>query len=956
MNPARWQQLETIYHAALDQPPDTRLAFLREKCAGDADLYSELESLISSQDQFDSFLEDSGFDLALRVLARPAPVLEIDQQFGNYKIIGTVGRGGMGEVYLAEDERLRRKVALKLLPAELLESVHFRSRFELEARAAAAVSHPNIAHIYEIGEIENLSYIAMEYVEGKTLREVLREAGRLPEQEAVKITIQIAEALETAHQAGIVHRDIKPENIMLRPDGYVKVLDFGLAKLGEVAQFFAEKEENFFAENQTEHGLILGTVRYMSPEQARGDEVDARSDVWSLGVVLYEILAGESPFKGENKGEIIARILSDEPVLFTAANRSFSPALEKILRRALAKNAAERFATAEEFRAELHTALNNQTNSQNPAVSANRTKWILPMVAILLTAAVVSALYLQTKQAPVQAPTTNAPKLQAKNIEATERAVCAAISSDGGRLAYAAEADGGQAIFIRDLKNGETRQILPPAAANDFAGACLTFSTGGDFIYYGVYENDSLEGKLYRISAEGGEPQFLIRKIDSPVSFSPDGRQMVFLVTEKNEEKLVIANADGSQPRIILTRADPLFLSGECYPAWSPDGRTIAFAEGISAGQRQMSLALYHLENGRTHNLATPPFYEIKQFAWDANAALIFTARREGETQNQLYRADSSSGETKRLFEDLVDYAGVSIARGEGKFVSVAAEDAAQIWTLEVGENDSAKQISAGKHDGQGISWLTQDSLVFGSNAGGSWDLWSTRADGSERRQLMNDAAFDTDPAASSDGSFVVFSSTRSGVYNLWRLNLVDNSLTQLTSGTGEYYPRITPDNQWTVFHRVGTGEPVAVWKVATGGGSPVQLTVKSSSRASVSPDGSLIASTYREKDENPSFSIGIYSINGAEKGVRLLKPAAGARLFVPLRWSPDGKAVVYVVGKGGADNLWIHPIDEKLPPRQLTDFTSDRIYSFDFSPDGKRLALARGRRSSRVVLFEGLK
>ncbi len=931
MDGARWQQIESLFFAALERETTERAAFLKNNCGADEDLYVQVDSLLSAHEQPDDFLNDSYFSLGLQVLKKPPDVLEANQKFGGYTILNLLGHGGMGEVYLARDERLGRKIAIKLLPGFLPAHADWRERFGREARAAAAISHPNIAHIYEVGESDGLPYIAMEYVAGKSLRAYLRENRGLSEAEAVKIAAQIAEALTAAHSVGIVHRDIKPENVVLRDDGYAKVLDFGIAKPGENAPV-------------EERGLIVGTPRYMPPEQLRGEEADPRADVWSLGVVLYEMLTDKTPFQGENRHTIAARILDEKPVEFGSADTKISAPVGKILRRALAKNVDERYASAAEMLRDLQSV--EAKSSAN-----NAKKWLLVVTALLVATAIGAALFFINRNQKEKSLTA-APQLTQTNLTETGRTVCAAISSDGTRAAYAVDENGQQSIRLKDLNSAAAPvEIVAPSAANDFQGACLAFSPDGSQIYYGVYENESLDGKLYRVSITGGEPQFLLNQIDSPISFSPDGARMVYLVVKETEEKLVIADTDGGNQKDIIVRHRPQFLSHDGHPSWSPDGKFIAFAGGASAGKRQTFVSLYNTETGAEKNLTTEPFYDVNQVGWmpDGNSLIVIT-RQDGENLRRLYRVAFPGGETVRLTEDFYDYAIISVARTTNKFVTVAAEDEAQIWTFDT-ENIQTRQISSGRNDSQGLAWLGNEQIVFGSHTGDSWDLWTTGADGGNVRQLTNDAAFDTDPTASPDGKFVVFSSNRAGIYNLWRINLESGEMTRLTNGTGEYYPQISPDGNWAVYHRTSPGESIAVWKISTSGGSPAQLNSKATTRADISPDGKSVASTFREAGES-NFSIAVYDFEDG-KNLKLLKPLAGARLFVPLRWSPDGRAIVYVVGAGGADNLWSHPIDGKTAPRQITNFTADRIYAFDFAPDGVKIAAARGRRKSSAVMFE---
>src|SRR6185312_3784971 len=311
MKAERWQQVNDLFQSAAERAPEERASFLDEGCHGDEGLRREVESLLASYERAENFIESPAFEVAPELLTNDRPGALVGKVIGHYRIESLIGVGGMGEVYLARDERLGRKVALKLLPERLTVDETQLSRFKTEARSASALNHPNILTVYEIGAEENRQFIATEFIEGMTLRASLA-CGRTNPKAALEIALQVASALAAAHEAGVVHRDIKPENIMLRPDGYVKVLDFGIAKLTEQPPELGAHEIGT-ASQQTQPGLVLGTGRYMSPEQARGQALDARSDIWSLGVVLYEMVGGISPFSGETPSDCIASILTTEP-------------------------------------------------------------------------------------------------------------------------------------------------------------------------------------------------------------------------------------------------------------------------------------------------------------------------------------------------------------------------------------------------------------------------------------------------------------------------------------------------------------------------------------------------------------------------------------------------------------------------------------------------------------------
>jgi serine/threonine protein kinase len=338
MDPERWQQIDTIFKSALERAPYERAAFLDEVCRSDEFLRREVESLIV-HDQARSFMDDPAFEDASRLLTQNRTNSLLKQSLGPYKILGLIGAGGMGEVYLALHATTNRKVALKLLPPYLVNDEQRAWRFQQEARAVLALNHPNIVTIYDIGQAGDIHFIATEFIEGETLRERMAHAP-LEIKEALDIAIQVAGALAAAHKAGVVHRDIKPENIMLRPDGYVKVLDFGLAKLTES---YGPATALAIAKIDTEPGLVVGTATYMSREQARGLPVDARTDIWSLGVVLYEMVAGRAPFEGATPTDVIISIVENEPVPLVRYTPTAPAHLEQILKKALAKDREQRF-------------------------------------------------------------------------------------------------------------------------------------------------------------------------------------------------------------------------------------------------------------------------------------------------------------------------------------------------------------------------------------------------------------------------------------------------------------------------------------------------------------------------------------------------------------------------------------------------------------------------------------
>ena len=393
MKAERWQQVDDLFQLATERPPEERYAFLDEACQGDKSLCREVESLLASYERAQNFMESPAFEVAPDLLADHSVGSLVGESIGHYRIETLIGVGGMGEVYLARDERLGRKVALKLLPGRLAADETQLERLKREARTASALNHPNIVTIHEIAEADGTHYIATEFIEGTTLRERMTQ-GPIPPNEAIEIATQIASALSVAHAAGIVHRDIKPENIMLRPDGYVKVLDFGIAK------FTQPEMASGSVQATTQHGMIVGTTRYMSPEQTRGLPVDERTDIWSLGVVLYEMMAGQPPFQGATPTDLLIAIADREPLPLAKCAPEMPIQLERIVKKALAKDREERHQTAGDLLIDLKSAAHQL---DRPVITSGRRRILTlsAVLALLIIGGLISARFLRRSSRPI---------------------------------------------------------------------------------------------------------------------------------------------------------------------------------------------------------------------------------------------------------------------------------------------------------------------------------------------------------------------------------------------------------------------------------------------------------------------------------------------------------------------------------------------------------------------------
>jgi len=479
------------------------------------------------------------------------------QTLNHYRIIGPIGRGGMGEVFVAEDTRLHRRVALKILPAAMALDPERRIRFEREAQAVAAINHPNIVTIHSVEEANGVPFLTMELVEGKPLSDAIA-SGALPLDTLLRTGIEISDAIAAAHQRGITHRDLKPANVMVTTGGRVKVLDFGLAKLREDQIAGAGDDVTRLPTTDvTGEGRIIGTVAYMSPEQAEGKAIDQRSDIFSLGVMLHEMATGEKPFKGDTNVSVISSILKDNPSSITDLNPALPAGLSRVIRRSLAKDPSRRYQTAtdlrndlEELKQEVDTGLTSASGIR-PAVRAHqrttRGKVTAVAVVFVLLAVLAGGLWSWRSRTRPDAGAAGFEAGRFTRLTSAGNAFLAAVSPDGNYVVHVKNIGTSQALFVRQTATTSDVQIVPPAQVR-YDG--ITYAPDGNYVYYSVYALTGGVATLYRVPVLGGAPERVIEDIDSRISFSPDRQRFTFVrgVPSLGTGYLMVANADGSNP------------------------------------------------------------------------------------------------------------------------------------------------------------------------------------------------------------------------------------------------------------------------------------------------------------------------------------------------------------------------------------------------------------------------
>jgi eukaryotic-like serine/threonine-protein kinase len=968
MTPERWRQVAQLFDEALELEMPLRAAFLAEACAEDNELRREVETLLTARDRAGEFLNRNAAEIEAAQIAAEQFYLPPGQRIDHFELLAPLGAGAMGEVYLARDTRLDRRLALKLLPARFTRDAARLRRFEREARAASALNHPNIITIYETGVDGEHHFIATEFVDGVTLRNRMA-GGPLKFDEAISIATQIAAALEAAHAVGIVHRDIKPENVMVRPDGVVKVLDFGIAKLTEKASTGSGFKAPPSTGHSTERGTVIGTPGYMSPEQARSQEVDARTDIWSWGVVLYEMLVGQSPFTGTTNSDIIAEILKSEPPL---SQIGLPGSLMLILQRSLSKDRDERFAAIPELLNELRNLKTqeeadglgesslsragdkNQTlipsirsvNSWRKATIKLALKWLAFVGAGgLLAVALGFAIYSLVGRYGTPREGSAGPPL-ITHLTKDGRIMDAAISIDARLLAYAPIESGKQSLWIRDLESGEEWQLLPPDTVLYWG---MRFTPDGQSLLYNRRQPNNTSSLLYRIPVRGRQSHKLAENINSPPAISSDGTQIAFVRSDlaRHRDVLIILNANGTSEQEIASRQRPenFSLSGL---SWSPDSKLIALGVGRS-NETKFAIIAIPVNGGAPIELTPWLWAAVGGVAWDSDGhTLIFSARELGTRVLQLWRLSSSGGKMQRITDDQNAYEEVTLAQSGNTLVTIHTYEISNIWAVR-SSGTHRRLTTKGMEGADGLAVTPAGRFVYTVGEYEQSILWSMKIDGSDRKPLTDNTGFL--PSASLDGRFIAYVSTEKGVHHIWLMDTNGRNNKQLTDGPGEFSPSITPDGNWVVYASLGKGRN-SLWKISTSNGHTIQLTSGFIARKPVvSPDGTMIACSYREKEVD-EWKIAILSLDGG----RLLKTVVIPYYqYQVIRWAPDNKALVYPKRLAGVDNLWKQSLDGSAPS-QITYFTEDLILHYDVLNTGSEFVLSRGGRRRDIALVKGFK
>ncbi len=897
----------------------------------------------------------------------------IGQTVAHYKIIGKLGSGGMGVVYEAEDLKLGRHVALKFLPKDLENDQQALDRLQREARSASALNHPNICTIYEINEFEGQHFIAMELLEGMPLDQKI--SGKpLAVSQLLDLSIQISDALDAAHAKHILHRDIKPGNIFVTTRSQAKILDFGLAKLapGHKALETDDATAATLSTHLTSPGMAVGTVAYMSPEQALGEDLDQRSDLFSFGTVLYEMASGVQPFKGATSAAMFDGILHRAPVPPVRLNPSLPAELEHVVSKLLEKDRDLRYQSSAELRSDLKRLKRDAESARVPIAtsqadpitgsvalpaSSRATKvqaagerkvfGVLSLIAVLLLAGAGYGVYAflhRAKPAPFQS-------MNITKLTDTGKAFMASISPDGKYVVHVAQDHGQQSLWIRHIATGSNAQILPPADVN-YTG--VTFAPDGSYIYFVRIEKDNPSvGQLYQVPVLGGTPKRIITDVDSHISFSPDGRRFAFRrdASTNGSSTILIAHADGTSEQKLASVTQPTLFQGA--PSWSPDGKQIATMR-VLGKEGLGSLVAIDASNGAVSEIAPASQVGlVTDAAWlpDDSGVLVSYANQSTRWDRQIGYVPYPTGQLRRVTNDLNHYSDSFSATHDARsLVTVASESTNNIWVMPADAPAAqATQITTGEAEAFELDWTPDGRIVSVPHSDG-FELNSYKSDGNDKSVVFKDEWPGQSLSVCGDGTHIIFMSLHAGnSVNIWRIDANGGNLMQLTQGSLDQSASCSTDGKWFVYSSSDGGK-FTVWRANIDGHGAQQLTDISSYTPAISPDGKFVAYLYGEGAAAAfklKFAV-IPSTGGAPLHQFDVPPGKEG----DLRFTPDGHGIAYAVTDDhGVGNLWVQSLAGGAP-RQITDFKADRIFDFAWSRDGKQLAVSRGRVNRDVVLL----
>jgi len=860
----------------------------------------------------------------------------IGKDLGPYQILAKLGEGGMGEVYRARDTRLEREVAIKVLPVSSAGDADAEARFEREARAVAALNHPNICAIYDVGRHDAHSFLVMELLEGGTLQ------GRtLDWPELLDHAIALADALDAAHARGILHRDVKPANIFLTSRGSVKLLDFGLAKALDSADGVTRA-----ADGRTSVGTAVGTIGYMSPEQLRAEPIDARSDLFSFGVVLYEMAAGQRAFAGSTTAVVSAAILTQQPAALRSVRADVPEAFETLISRLIEKDRDLRIQSAADVRAELkrikRLVEGGSSSVASPAAAPSPNRRSVPIAAALVVGAAILAggLWVALKSGAASPP-ADLTKIEITPLTFTGNARDGALSPDGKFVAYVRLEGAVSSVWVRQLATQSDVQIVALVEGRHVVG--LSVTPDGNYVDFVDFPSRG----VWRVPFLGGTPRKIASNAWSATGWSADGKHFAFIRADGTgaEDSVIIADADGANERVLVSRHAPQrFLSDSrsdspvARPSWSADDKTLLVLGMAPTGpgaEVVEELVVLDAATGTTRQAVPMPGAAALEAAWvDATHALVNLS--DGAHEPQLSVCDLKTGSMAPMTQNLASFRGVSLTADRRAAVATRFDRRSSIWVGSASGGAAAEAVPESPAVRGSVIVDNQGGLIYEMTTAAGSGVYARAARASQPRLVADDGS---PVAMTSDGQVVIF---RRGT-GLMRVNVDGSGLAALVDGQAAAMAVLTPDDTTILFISTRSGLQ-SLWAAPVAGGPGREIVHRFAVRPAISPDGRRVL--FVGRNANNQFVT-----------MRCDLPDCTNQTDVPLvsgTWTPDGRSIAFL-DSGDPANIFVQPI-EGGASRRLTQFTEKEILDFAWSPDGKRLAITRGTTLADMVLIRGFR
>lgn len=930
MTPERWQEVKNVLVSALERAPGERLAYLDHACPEPA-LRREVESLLAAHDRGDdSFLQSA--------TVTSAPLAK-GSTLGDYVVLARIGAGGMGEVYQARDTHLKRKVAIKVLPAFLSADRDRLRRFEQEARAAAALNHPNILAVFQMGIHEGAPYLVSELLEGSTLREQLRH-GRLPLRKAVDFGTQIARGLAAAHDKGIAHRDLKPENLFITNEGLAKILDFGLAKL--MPQVLDVDGKAPTITSMTEPGAVLGTVGYMSPEQVAGKTADHRADIFAFGAVLYEMLTGTRAFQKNTAAETMSAILNEEPPAISDLDSNTPGALQRIVRRCLEKHPEQRFQSASDLAFALES-LSETAATSPPAIrrlGAHRI-WRWAAAFLLVVLAVVVWIMANRPGPEFQNPLSNAQFTPLTDFKGAE--TNPSISPDGKFVAFISDRGGGFDVWLMQ-SNGSSLANLTQGRLGDARAPlrAIGFSSDGSEVWSG----GTPQRRLMLWPLMGGAPHNFLDAHAAEVAWSPDGSRLVYHTYDPGDP-VFVADDNGANQREILQNEPGLHNH---FQVWSPDGHWIYFVRGRPA-TREMDLWRIS-PDGKELEQLTHLNSDIAYPIPVDQRTILFVSRNQDGAGPWLWAFDVRTRAARRVSSGVEEYTAIAATADGRRLAASVVNPRANLWTVpisnRVAEEESVRPFQLPTVRAQAPRF-GGGSLFYLSSRDGADGLWRYRDGQALEIWPGAEGALQSPAAVSADGRTVAFALRRHGKEQMHVMAADGTQLRPLSSdvdarGAASW----SPDSKWIVVAGGDAAGP-GLFKMSTGGGASVRIATGPFLDPVWSPRGDMIMYSGMQVFTSAPL-LAIHPDGTPVKLPKINVQREGERA----RFLPDGSGLVYMVGDTLAgQDFWLLDLRTMLS-RRLTRLASSAVMrSFDITPDGTRIVFDRLQENSDIVLID---